>query len=40
MLGHTDIKITQVYMKEIMGDENPYTENLIARFGIRHEQSV
>lgn len=34
-LGHTDIKITQVYTKEIMGDENPYAEKLTARFGIK-----
>jgi hypothetical protein len=34
-LGHTDIKITQTYTKEIMGDENPYGEKLTARFGIR-----
>ncbi len=34
-LGHTDIKITQIYTKEIMGDENPYGEKLTARFGIR-----
>lgn len=34
-LGHTDIKITQIYSKEIMGDENPYSEKLTARFGIR-----
>src|SRR5258708_3909215 len=33
-LGHTDIKITQVYTKEIMGDENPYDEKLTARFSI------
>lgn len=24
-LGHTDIKITHTYAKEIMGDENPYS---------------
>lgn len=34
-LGHTDIKITHTYAKEIMGDENPYSEKLTARFGIR-----
>jgi site-specific recombinase XerD len=34
-LGHTDIKITQTYTKEILGDENPYGEKLTARFGIR-----
>ena len=34
-LGHTDIRITQAYTKEIMGDENPYAEKLSARFGIK-----
>lgn len=33
-LGHTDIKITQIYTKEIMGDENPYSEKLTSRFSI------
>lgn len=36
-LGHTDIKITQIYTKEIMGDENPYSEKLTARFGIKRK---
>jgi site-specific recombinase XerD len=36
-LGHTDIKITQIYTKEIMGDENPYAEKLSARFGIKRK---
>ena len=36
-LGHTDIKITHTYAKEIMGDENPYSEKLTARFGIRRK---
>jgi integrase/recombinase XerD len=36
-LGHTDIKITQTYTKEIMGDENPYGERLTARFGIKRK---
>ena len=36
-LGHTDIKITSLYAKEIMGDENPYGEKLTARFGIRRK---
>lgn len=36
-LGHTDIKITQTYTKEIMGDENPYAEKLTARFGIKRK---
>lgn len=38
-LGHTDIKITQTYTKEIMGAENPYGEKLIARFGIKRKSS-
>lgn len=33
-LGHTDIRITQTYTKEIMGAENPYSEKLSKRFGI------
>ena len=37
-LGHTDIKITQVYAKEVMGDENPYGEKLTARFGIKRKE--
>jgi len=36
-LGHTDIKITQTYTKEIMGAENPYGEKLTARFGIKRK---
>lgn len=36
-LGHTDIKITQIYTKEIMGDDNPYGEKLTQRFGIRRK---
>jgi len=36
-LGHTDIKITNTYAKEIMKDDNPYSEKLTARFGIRRK---
>ena len=36
-LGHTDIKFTQIYTKEIMGDENSYGEKLTARFGIKRK---
>ncbi len=36
-LGHTDIKITQTYTKEIMGDDNPYGEKLTARFGLKRK---
>lgn len=36
-LGHTDIGITQIYTKEIMGEENPYAEKLTARFGIKRK---
>ncbi len=39
-LGHTDIKITQTYTKEIMGDENPYGEKLTARFGIKRKGNM
>ncbi len=39
-LGHTDSKITQLYTKEIMGDENPYGEKLTARFGIRRKSKT
>lgn len=38
-LGHTDIKITQIYTKEIMGEENPYSEKLSQRFGIKRRKS-
>jgi integrase len=34
-LGHTDIKITQTYTKELLGDDNPYGEKLTARFGLK-----
>jgi integrase len=34
-LGHTDIKITQTYAKEVTGDDNPYGEKLTARFGLK-----
>jgi integrase len=37
-LGHTDIKITQTYTKEILGEENPYGEKLTARFGIQRKR--
>jgi integrase/recombinase XerD len=33
-LGHTDIKITSIYAKEILQDDNPYGEKLTERFGI------
>jgi integrase/recombinase XerD len=36
-LGHTDLKITQLYTKELLGDENPYGEQLSARFGIKRK---
>ena len=38
-LGHTDIKITQAYTKELMGDDNPYSEKLTARFGLKRYRS-
>lgn len=36
-LGHTDLKITQLYTQELLGDENPYGEKLSARFGIKRK---
>jgi site-specific recombinase XerD len=38
-LGHTDIKITSIYAKEILKDDNPYAKNLTARFGFRRKSS-
>ncbi len=37
-LGHTDIKITSIYAKEILQDDNPYGEKLSERFGIRRRK--
>lgn len=34
-LGHTDIKVTQRYATELMGEENPYGETVVKRLGIR-----
>ncbi len=34
-LGHTDIKITSIYAKEILKEDNPYGERLTERFGIK-----
>ncbi len=36
-LGHTDIKITRLYAKELTGDENKYGEQLEKRFGIKRK---
>jgi integrase len=36
-LGHTDIKITAIYAKEILKDENRHAEKLTARFGIKRK---
>jgi integrase len=36
-LGHTDIKITRLYAKELTGDENRYGEALEKRFGIKRK---
>jgi site-specific recombinase XerD len=38
-LGHTDIRITQLYAQEVMGDENPYAEQLTARFGFKRRSN-
>ncbi len=37
-LGHTDIKITRLYAKELTGDENKYGEQLVKRFGIKRKR--
>jgi len=36
-LGHTDIKITRLYARELTGDENKYGEQLVRRFGIKRK---
>ena len=36
-LGHTDVKITQIYTRELRGADNPYGERLTARFGIHRQ---
>lgn len=36
-LGHTDIKITKLYAKELTGDENKYGDALVKRFGIKRK---
>src|SRR5207302_10715876 len=38
-LGHTDIKITRLYARELTGDENKYGEQLVRRFGIKRKAS-
>ena len=38
-LGHTDIKITRLYAKELTGDENKYGEQLEKRFGIKRKKA-
>jgi integrase len=38
-LGHTDIKITSIYAKEILKEDNPYGERLTERFGIKRKHS-
>ena len=38
-LGHTDIKITRLYAKELTGDENKYGDALVKRFGIKRKAS-
>src|SRR5258708_3244624 len=37
-LGHTDIKITQLYAKEVdKSADNPYGQKIVMRFGIRRK---
>jgi site-specific recombinase XerD len=36
-LGHTDIKITRIYAKELLIAENQYGEQLVKRFGIKRK---
>jgi integrase len=37
-LGHTDIKITRIYAKELTIAENTYGEQLVKRFGIKRKK--
>jgi hypothetical protein len=37
-LGYTDIKITNIYAKEILKEDNPYGERLTERFGIKRRK--
>ena len=37
-LGHTDIKITRIYAKELTVAENKYGEQLVKRFGIKRKR--
>jgi integrase len=39
-LGHTDIKITRLYAKELTGDENKYGEQLAKRHGIKRKKAT
>jgi integrase len=34
-LGHTDLKITQLYTAKLRSDNNPYSEKISRRYGIR-----
>jgi integrase len=36
-LGHTDIKITRIYAKELTIAENKYGKALVKRFGIKRK---
>ena len=38
-LGHTDIKITRLYARELTGDENKYGAALVNRFGIKRRSA-
>lgn len=36
-IGHTDIRVTQIYTNEVTKEENPYSEKLTARFGFKRK---
>ena len=39
-LGHTDIKITRIYAKELTGAENKYGHALVKRFEIKCKKAT
>lgn len=36
-IGHTDIRVTQMYTNEVTKEDNPYSEKLTARFGFKRK---
>jgi integrase len=36
-IGHTDIRVTQLYTNEVTKEDNPYSEKLTARFGFKRK---